>query len=385
MTKHTLTLGSLFDGSGGFPLAGTLLGIEPKWASEIEPFPIRVTTKRFPQMKHYGDVSKINGALIDPVDVITFGSPCQDLSSNGKRAGLENGERSHLFYEAIRIIKEMRQTTHNRYPRFLVWENVPGAFTSNRGEDFHSVLESLVGIKDGTITIPRSKGWQKAGRILGDDFTLCWRVLDSQYWRTAQRRRRLFVTVDLDRRSPEMLFESQNFHWDFEPLTGERQRIAGVSEASVATPSRATVLGDTYSFDPQAWRDCGAYVLKDVSNPLKVCTRQAVAYETPGGYVARRFSATECARLQGFPDWWCAGLETATPTDEEVERWQSIWDNWCDINNLKRKTTEHVKRWLTDPYTESAEYKLWGNGVALPCVHFVLAGFVEIMKEEEKE
>ena len=139
-----LTLGSLFDGSGGFPLGGVLCGIEPKWKSEIEPFAIAVTNKHFPNVKHYGDVSKIDGGEIEPVDIITFGSPCQDLSVAGKRAGLENGERSNLFYQAIRIIKEMRSKTNGEYPRFIVWENVPGAFSSNKGQDFRSVLEAVL-------------------------------------------------------------------------------------------------------------------------------------------------------------------------------------------------------------------------------------------------
>ena len=119
--KNTLTLGSLFDGSGGFPLGGLLCGIEPVWASEIEPFAVRVTTKRLPFVKHYGDVSTLNGAELSPVDIITFGSPCQDMSIAGKRAGLD-GSRSNLFYEAIRIVKEMRCKTNGKYPRFIVWE-----------------------------------------------------------------------------------------------------------------------------------------------------------------------------------------------------------------------------------------------------------------------
>ena len=122
--NENLTLGSLFDGSGGFPLGGLISGITPVWASEIEPFPIRVTTKRLPFMKHYGDVSVLNGADLEPVDIITFGSPCQDMSVAGKRAGLD-GSRSNLFYEAVRIAKEMRQATNGQYPTWLCWENVP--------------------------------------------------------------------------------------------------------------------------------------------------------------------------------------------------------------------------------------------------------------------
>ena len=121
-----LTLGSLFSGSGAFELGGLLAGIRPVWASEIEMFPIRVTTKRLPFVKHYGDVNSIRGDEIEPVDIITFGSPCTDISIAGKRAGL-GGKQSSLFFQAIRIIKEMRCSTDGRYPRFIVWENVPGA------------------------------------------------------------------------------------------------------------------------------------------------------------------------------------------------------------------------------------------------------------------
>ena len=146
--KH-LTLGSLFDGSGGFPLAGILSGIEPVWASEVEPFAIRVTTKRLPGMKHYGDVSQLSGSDLPPVDIITFGSPCQDLSVAGKQAGIHDGTRSSLFFEAIRIIREMRDATENKFPRFAVWENVPGAFSSHKGEDFRAVLQAFCSIRGG--------------------------------------------------------------------------------------------------------------------------------------------------------------------------------------------------------------------------------------------
>ncbi len=152
------TLGSLFDGSGGFPLAGVLSGITPLWASEIEPYPIAVTTSRFPQMKHLGNVAEVDGRKIPPVDVITFGSPCQDMSVAGKRAGMKHAEkgddattRSGLFYEAIRIIREMREATHGKYPVIAIWENVPGAFSSNKGEDFHCVLEEFAKICEGGV------------------------------------------------------------------------------------------------------------------------------------------------------------------------------------------------------------------------------------------
>jgi hypothetical protein len=164
--KPNLTLGSLFDGSGGFPLGGLISGITPLWASEIEPLPIRVTAKRMPFMKHCGDVSAINGSELPPVDIITFGSPCQDMSIAGKREGLD-GNRSGLFYEAVRIVKEMRCATDGKYPRYIVWENVPGAFSSNKGADFQSVLEEICSVKGYKIDTPRPAKWpEKSWRTI---------------------------------------------------------------------------------------------------------------------------------------------------------------------------------------------------------------------------
>ena len=198
-------LGSLFDGSGGFPLAGALCGIEPIWASEIEPYPIAVTKSRLPKMKHLGDISKINGAEIEPVDIITFGSPCQDLSVAGKRAGLKHqshgdGEttRSGLFMEAVRIIKEMREKTNGKYPRFALWENVPGAFSSNKGEDFRVVLEEIIKITEPNAVMPKvpQKGWAYSDSYCGDGWSVAYRVLDAQYWGVPQRRRRIYLVAD---------------------------------------------------------------------------------------------------------------------------------------------------------------------------------------------
>lgn len=210
-----MKLGSLFDGSGGFPLGGMLAGIEPVWASEIEPFPIRVTTKRIPSMKHYGDVSEINGADVEPVDIITFGSPCQDMSVAGKRAGLD-GARSGLFYQATRIIREMRDATNGRYPRWAVWENVPGAFSSNNGDDFKAVLEELISVarsERGTVaavTIPKPDRWDTAGCVMGKGYSVAWRVLDAQYWGVPQRRKRIFVVADFTgERAGDVLFKSE--------------------------------------------------------------------------------------------------------------------------------------------------------------------------------
>lgn len=175
-TELVTTMGSLFDGIGGFPLAAVRNGIRPVWASEIEAFPILVTQLRFPGMVHVGDITKLNGAELPPVDLICGGSPCQDLSLAGARAGLF-GARSGLFMEQIRIVKEMRNADIRRgrtglsvRPRYMVWENVPGAFSSGKpkGEDFRVVLEEIVRIKEAGVHVPGPYpwGWQSAGRIV---------------------------------------------------------------------------------------------------------------------------------------------------------------------------------------------------------------------------
>jgi len=215
-------MGSLFDGIGGFPLAAIRNGILPVWASEIEAFPIAVTRLRFPDMVHVGDITKLNGAVLPPVDIICGGSPCQDLSVAGARAGLA-GSRSGLFMEQTRITKEMRDADERRgrtgihvRPRFLLWENVPGAFSSGtpKGEDFRIVLEEIVRIKAGGVSVPEpdTGRWEPAGRIvLGADFSLAWRCLDAQYWGVPQRRKRIFLVADFAGQSaPQILFDQES-------------------------------------------------------------------------------------------------------------------------------------------------------------------------------
>lgn len=218
-----ITVASLFDGIGGTPLCSKMCGAIPVWSSEIEPFPIKVTKHHFPNMKHHGDITKINGAEVEPVDIIIGGSPCQDLSVAGKRAGMkhsdfgdEDATRSGLFMEQIRIVKEMRNGTDGTQPRFMVWENVPGAFSSKgsgdslkAGEAFRIVLEETARIADPTISIPRSPdGWANSGSILGDGFSISWRTVDAQYWGVPQRRRRIYLVADFSgQTAPEIMFE----------------------------------------------------------------------------------------------------------------------------------------------------------------------------------
>lgn len=240
---------SLFDGSGGFPLAASLCGIEPVYASEVEPYPIAVTKSRFPNMKHLGDVSRIKGAEIEPVDIITFGSPCQDMSVAGKRAGLkhtavgdEETTRSGLFMEAIRIIKEMRVKTNGIYPRFAVWENVPGAFSSNRGEDFRLVLEEFIKITEPNAVMPAvpQVGWAYADCISGDGWSIAYRVFDAQHWGAPQRRRRIYLVADFRGEcAQEILFKRESLRGYFEAGRTPWQGIAADAQNCVGTDDRA--------------------------------------------------------------------------------------------------------------------------------------------------
>lgn len=600
-----LTLGSLFDGSGGFPLVGLLCGMNPKWASEIEPFPIRVTIKRLPDVKHLGDISTVSGEDIEPVDIITFGSPCTDMSVAGKRAGLE-GKQSVLFYQAVRIIKEMRCATNGKYPRYIVWENVPGAFSSNKGEDFRTVLEEICKVKSEVVTVPEppTGKWNNAGHILADNFSLAWRVFDAQYWGVPQRRKRIYLVADFAGGSAgKILFESEGVSGYSAEGFGAWQRTAGhvkdgtgetgclclndqggnrmdVTEDVTCTlraeshhpplvfenhsqdcrytgpqDTAQTVLAtfgtggnnqpfvletpktlkirsgcegggkgaliqdnmsatlscnnDQTLFVPKAYGICskdsnsmksdnpysGIYeavtsrcldanggnpscnqggiavvalqgsmigradkngpkgdgINEDVSFTLNTVDHHAVAYgidraaynqgqnakfgfaveeeleptmvaKGPGAvahptyssskasfftnaekelantlvatdykdpplindtdaemeYIVRRLTPTECARLQGFPDWWCNDLDIEEPNADDIAFWSEVFETHRKImgTSTKPKTEKQIIKWLKNPHSDAAEYKMWGNGVALPCVYFVLSCIV---------
>ena len=601
--SKAMTLGSLFDGSGGFPLGGVLAGITPKWASEIEPFPIRVTTARFPNMKHYGDISTIDGSELEPVDIISFGSPCQNLSVAGKREGLD-GDRSSLFYEAIRIVKEMREATNGKYPRYIVWENVPGAFSSNKGEDFKAVLTEICKVKDEQVSISKPAKWENAGRIMGDGFSIAWRLLDAQYWGVPQRRQRIYLVADFDGGSAgKILFESEGLSgYSAQGFKSWQNAANGITEGIGETGSQDSLMFENHSqdtryrgplavaqtvsstygtggnnqpfvvqtpktlkvrcgcegggkgalvqdnlsatlstnndqtlFQPRAYGVCAknsnsmksdnpnsgfyeadtsrcldanggnptcnqggiaviegngsrpshrgdGYKESDVMYTLNATEQHAVAFaevhatlsanDGPKGpssqmmknpeenfvgevsygigrptmnqgynakfsfqieeeveptlvasgasgvahprfssskasffteaneecantlvatdykdppivndgdeidYIVRRLTPTECARLQGFPDWWCDDLGIPDPTDEDIAKWREVFETHAKaIGKItKPKSDAQIRKWLQNPQSDSAEYKMWGNGVALPNVFFVLAG-----------
>ena len=227
MNDKAITMGNLFSGSGAWELASKIVGIEPLFESEIEPFPVALEAKRFPECIQLGDVSKINGADIPSVDIFTNSSPCQGLSVAGKRAGLDD-ERSGLFTEAVRITKEMRDADRLRVrradeyirPRLWLWENVPGALSSQNGFDFKYVLESVIEIvqeEHPDILIPEG-GWHNSGIVDGDNWQIAWRIIDAQY-ELPQRRRRLYLVGDFGGHcAGEILFEQEGVSWDFKEI-----------------------------------------------------------------------------------------------------------------------------------------------------------------------
>ena len=240
MNKEQLTLGSLFDGIGGFPYAASFYGIRPLWASEIIPECISVTQKHFPEMEHVGDITKLYGGTLPPVDIITFGSPCQDLSvASGKRLGLA-GERSGLFLEAVRIIREMQEATNGEYPKFALWENVPGALSSSSRRDFKAVLEAFT---DAEVPMPGSGRWANAGMVRGRGADLAWCVYDAQYFGTAQRRRRIFLIADFrGQRSGEILFVPKSLSGYFAAGGTPRQGPAAYAQSGAGTAGAGDVI-----------------------------------------------------------------------------------------------------------------------------------------------
>ena len=454
-----MTLGSLFDGSGGFPLGAILCGITPMWAAEVEPYPIKVTKTRIPYMKHLGNVTEIDGAKIEPVDIITFGSPCQDLSIAGKRDGLQ-GSRSGLFHEAMRIVKEMRIATNGEQPRYIVWENVTGAFSSNKGEDFRVVLETIMQAKDETFTVPRPEKWNESGCIVADSLSLAWRTFDAQYWGVPQRRKRIYLVADFDgQRAGKILFEQEGLRGNssksvqkWKDLTEDSRRGLDLpsehrmtlfenhgrdtryNELKNACSTLTALLGtggnnqplvttydvrftsdgtknaraNVYETDVSRTLSTGGtspeanqggvaivssfsqdaydkYTESNVSATLKHCggsyvggSEMIVTTKCKPKYTVRKLTPIECARLQGFPDWWCDNIENTNPSEEDIEFWRKVFKTYYTINGKKTvKTDKQIVKWLSSDNGDSAKYKMWGNGVALPNVIFVLSGIQE--------
>lgn len=424
---------SLFDGSGGFPLAGAMCGIEPVMASEVEPYPIAVTKSRFPNMKHLGDVSEINGAEIEPVDIVCFGAPCQDVSVAGTRSGVKHKDhgdeettRSGLFFEAIRIIREMRSATNGKYPTFAIYENVMGALNSNNGEDWRTVLEEFVKIVEPTASLPTvGKGkWAYADAIVGDGWAIAYRTLNAEYFGVPQRRRRVFVVASFrDGKSPiEILFERKGLRGNIAEIGKQgkttsrnsknstittdskvgivpytlkvRQGCAGGGKGALVQVDKASTLkatNDMTLFQPVVIMDRaifnqgknakykfyaevgGASPTIVAKGPGAVCCPMSVEQQDVG-YVVRRLTPLECCRLQGFPDGWAEIDCKDAMTDKEYGFWLEVRTTYAKINGkqVKEWTKPQILSWYNKLHTDSAEYKMWGNGVALPCVLYIM-------------
>jgi DNA (cytosine-5)-methyltransferase 1 len=382
-------------------------------------------------MKHLLNVCNISGAEVEPVDIITFGSPCQDMSVAGKREGMKHSEqgdeettRSGLFYEAIRIIKEMRDATNGEYPKFAVWENVPGAFSSNKGRDFHAVLQAFCSVCDDTVSIPepydkkRTKlVWSKAGEIVGDNYSIAWRTLDAQYWGVPQRRKRIYLVADFTGGSAgKILFESEGVSgysaegfraWQgaaadagegfgetgtfcLNDQGGQRMDLTeDVTNTLRAESHHPPLVFENHSQDSRYTGplDVAQTVYTTSKNSYHTEAEEDVAntlvatdYKDPPTiseepyYIVRRLTPTECARLQGFPDWW-GELAPYDPADADF--WESVRKTHAEINGKKYKPVKNLKAWYDKLHTDSAEYKMWGNGIALPCAQYVLQGIAE--------
>lgn len=235
-----LTLGSLFDGIGTWQLSAKHNGIKPLWSCEIDPYPSAVSHYHFPETKQYGDIKEIHGNSIESVDILCAGTPCQNISQAGNHKGLA-GEQSSLFYEAIRILQEMRRATNGKYPRFFVWENVVGAFSCNHGNDFRTVLEEI-----GQSHLPMPRKWGGCGVARLPLCDIAWRVLDAQYWGVPQRRRRVFLVADFattERRAAEILLVEKRLSGDSQESSSKEQ---GASNGT-RTGTQGAVNVKTYS------------------------------------------------------------------------------------------------------------------------------------------
>ena len=352
-----IKLGSLFDGIGVFPLAASRCGIRPVWASEIEKAPISITKRHFPDMVHLGDITKVDGGKIPPVHIITFGSPCQNLSLIGNRSGLA-GAKSSLFYQAFRIIQEMRDATDNLYPAIAVWENVMGAFSTNDRMDFRAVLSAF---SDTEVPMPPSRRWGNAGMVRGGTPDVCWRLMDAQYWagsRRLARRQRIFVVADFGgRRAADILFKPRPM-LPLPPPCGEGGRAAaeGDRTASFETGRQIPVIHPFQCFrmrgaakrqEETAFRN--SFGLPTDPFPTLLAsdvTPFAFWYEgDPEGGCIRFLTETESERLMGLP-----------------EGWTKYGADGMEIRPLQR-------------------YKALGNAIALPCADYIMAGIYEVLAD----
>ena len=436
-----MTLGSLFDGIGGWLLAARHAGVTPLWSSEIEPFPCSVTARHFPEVKQLGDITKIDGAAIPPVDIICAGSPCQDLSIAGKREGLD-GARSGLFRRAVDIVRRMRMSTRGGQPRFFIWENVPGAFSSNKGADFRAVLEE---IGQTEIPMPENGKWAPAGMAELHQCEIAWRVLDAQYWGVPQRRRRIFLVADFGtatRCAGEILFEPESVRRNTAACERTRKGIAAGAERGTRTaviggmvaagfigkaaPSAGSIgyeqelsptliaekpLGTGGNQVPVVHSYCiagntidrkienggnGKGVLAETGYTLNTVDRHAVA-EIYGAKSFCEYESGQVATLRAAGGNQGGGSENLVLCVGNGQMNQShLQENAGALNCMHdqqiiltetavcRLTPTECERLqgLPDGYTvsgsDTARYKALGNGMAQPCATYIIKRIVEV-------
>lgn len=349
-----LRLGSLFDGIGVFPLAAVRCGIEPVWASEIEKAPISITKRHFPDMEHLGDVTKLDGREIPPVHIITFGSPCQNLSQIGNRKGLA-GEKSSLFFQAIRIIREMREATNGLFPAIAVWENVIGARLSGNRLDYLAVLRAFTGAE---IPMPASGQWADAGMVRGRRYDLAWRILDAQYWANPRiaRRQRIFLVADFTgQRAGEILFKSRPLFQNFNLCSAGGVSAAEADRGDFIEAGRRIPIVQPFS----GLRMRGGAKHHDQRMFLRSFGKRTDPFPTllaselypfafwyeddPSSGCIRFLTETECERLMGLPEGWT--------------KYGADGREICSTNR----------------------YTALGNAIALPCAEYIMAGIADAL------
>ena len=351
---NTLTLGSLFDGIGVFPLAALRCGIVPLWASEIEVAPISITRRHFPDMAHLGDITKLDGGAVPPVHVLTFGSPCQNLSQIGNRTGLA-GAKSSLFFHAIRIIKEMRDATGGVYPVITIWENVMGAFSSNDRMDFRAVLSAFT---DAEIPMPASGRWANAGMVRGGCPDIAWRLMDAQYWASPRlaRRQRVFLVADFGGwRAPKILFKPRSMQTLSATCgTGRMPAAEGDRGPFLEAGGRIPIVRPFQGFRMRGASKNG----------------QHTAFRNSFGLPTDPFPTLLAGTVNPFAFWFeddPAGGCIRFPTERECERLMGLPEGWTKygVDGGKIRAAQR--------------YKALGNAIALPCAEYIMAGVAEVL------
>jgi DNA (cytosine-5)-methyltransferase 1 len=377
---------SLFAGVGGFDLGFERSGFTVVGQCEIDPHAQAVLKCHWPDVPLHGDITTLKGSAFGPAEVVTWGSPCQDLSLAGRRAGLK-GERSGLFIEGIRFIRELREATNGEYPRFSVWENVPGALSSAAGRDFRAVLEAFL---EAEVPMPRSGKWANAGVVRGNGREVAWRVLDSQHFGVAQRRRRVFVVTDFGgQRAAEVLLEREAVpghtpqgRTPGQGITGALTGGTGSSSAGNPDDNRAQAgflvpVGKAIAFAMRGRAEgnvpeASGERVSALRGSSGGSTRDMVA--TP--YAVRRLMPVETERLQGMPDGW---TELGHYVEQAADR-DRLWNA-----KERRRPTPEESDVIIRKIADTHRYRLVGNAVTVNVAEWLGGKVAAALAAEELE